>query len=78
MGSLQLGWMGIHLGPIRKASISTDEFTFINDGDPISETTCQRVASAIEAALPSLEEEDHEWLQPHIALWRTCGGYQQY
>lgn len=49
-----------------------------NDGEVISEATCLKVADAIEKHLPELDEEDRKWLTPHVALWRTCGGYIQF
>jgi hypothetical protein len=58
--------------------VDVHEFSGMNDGDVISEATCLRVADAIEAHLPELDPVEREWLAPHVALWRTCGGYYQF
>lgn len=57
---------------------TSSEFSGFNDGEVISEETCKTVADAIEQHLSELEEVDQRWLKPHIALWRTCGGYEQW
>lgn len=58
--------------------VPLDEFSGFNDGAIISAETCRLVADAIERHLPELPEDDQAWLQPHIARWRTCGGYEQW
>lgn len=58
--------------------VDTSEFSGFNNGDKISAATCRKVADAIEQHLPELDERNRRWLEPHIALWRTCGGYRQF
>lgn len=58
--------------------VDTSEFAGMNDGDVISQATCEAVADAIEAHLEELSPEEASWLSPKIALWRTCGGYRQF
>ena len=58
--------------------VDISEFTGINDGAPISAATCVKVADAIEAHLPELDERDRKWLGSHIKRWRTCGGYEKW
>lgn len=67
-------WLIEHL---EQWGVNTGEFVFLNDGKAISEETCLRVANAIEVHLSELEERHQKWLEPHIRLWRTCGGYAQ-
>jgi len=57
--------------------VDLSEFSGFNDGDLISEETCKKVADAIEEHLNELELDDRIWLEPHIELWRNCGGYEQ-
>lgn len=71
------GWIYI-TELFKREGVPMEEFSGSNDGDMISATTCELAAQAIERALPTLSQEDQIWLQPHIALWRTCGGYKQY
>jgi len=71
------GWRWI-VDHLQAWGVSTSEFKGCNDGDPISAETCRKVADAIEAHLPELEERDRKWLAPHVERWRTCGGYQQF
>jgi hypothetical protein len=71
------GW-GVLRGKLEEWGVDTSEFSGCNDGDLISAKTCRKVADAIEAHLPELSEEYQNWLQPHIARWRTCGGYAQH
>lgn len=68
-------WLVDHLN---EWGVDTSEFKGMNDGDPISEGTCIKVAEAIEAHLDELELRDQQWLKNHPTLWRTCGGYLQY
>ena len=58
--------------------VPMDEFAGSNDGQLIKAKTCRLVADAIEKHIDELDKEDQEWLRPHIARWRTCGGYRQY
>ena len=37
-----------------------------------------KIADAIEKNLNTLQSEDRKWIEPHIARWRTCGGYEQW
>ena len=71
------GWDAL-INYLNKWELDTSEFLSYNDGDVISDETCKEVANAIEANLHTLSQEDKEWLQPHIILWRTCGGYEQW
>ena len=59
-------------------NIDVSEFSGYNDGEIICQETCQDVAKAIEDNLHTLDEKHKNWLQPHIELWRTCGGYEQW
>jgi len=58
--------------------VNTDELSDMNDGEVISEETCNDIADAIESNLDTMHPDDREWLMPKIALWRTCGGYEQW
>lgn len=58
--------------------VNTDELSGMNDGEVISEETCLEIADAIERNLDTMQQDDREWLEPKIALWRTCGGYEQW
>lgn len=58
--------------------VNTDELSGMNDGEVISEETCIDIADAIESNLDTMHPDDREWLEPKIALWRTCGGYEQW
>lgn len=68
-------WLTEHLD---EWGVDTSEFKGMNDGDPISEATCIKVAEAIEQHINELEPCDQRWLKDDIVLWRTCGGYLQY
>jgi hypothetical protein len=70
------GWSEL-CGLLKEWGVPTEEFDCMNEGKMISEETCIRVAEAIEQHLPELPADYQEWLQPHIELWRTCGGYKQ-
>lgn len=58
--------------------VYTGELSGLNDGDKISNSTCLKIADAIEKHLPELPKDEQEWLQPHIQLWRTCGEYLKF
>ena len=58
--------------------VDTAEFSGYNDGEQICKETCLEVAKAIENNLHTLDKKTKNWLQPHIALWQTCGGYEQW
>lgn len=68
-------WLRTHL---EDWGVDTSELSGMNDGATISEATCLKIADAIEAHLDELNVEDRGWLKPDIALWRTCGGYEQW
>jgi hypothetical protein len=68
-------WLRTHL---EDWGVDTSELTSMNDGATISEATCLKIADAIEAHLDELNAEDRGWMKNHIALWRTCGGYEQW
>lgn len=71
------GWSYIW-DQLNRWGVDTSEFSGYNDGDKISAKTCRAVADAIEKHLPEMSERDRRWLEPHVILWRTCGGYRQY
>lgn len=71
------GWSYI-INLLNKWGINTNEFSGLNDGDVICDETCKKVADAIEKHLSDLDAKDRKWLEPHIILWRTCGGYRQW
>lgn len=71
------GWRYI-IQHLESWGVDVSDFAGTNDGDIIPESKCKEVADAIEKHLPELSQTDQEWLQPHIALWRTCGGYRQF
>ena len=76
----QYNWSGWSLlcEHLEKWGVDTSEFRGVNDGDKISAKTCRAVADAIEAHLHELDEPHRNWLAPHVARWRTCGGYAQF
>jgi hypothetical protein len=71
------GWRGL-FDLLGSWGVDTSEFRGCNDGDVISQATCQQVAEAIEQHLPELDPEDQDWLQPHIVFWRNSGGFEQW
>lgn len=71
------GWRYI-VDKCNEWGVDTSKFQGANDGALIPAATCRQVADAIEAHLHELPIEEQQWLKPHIALWRTCGGYRQY
>jgi hypothetical protein len=71
------GWAYI-TNKLAEWGVPLGEFDGSNDGKLITARTCRLVADAIELHLNELEAEDQKWLEPHIQLWRTCGGYRQY
>lgn len=77
---LQYNWSGWRwiIDRLNKWGVDIEEFKGVNDGHVISEETCKKVADALEQHLPELEKDDQEWLSPHVAAWRTCGGYEQW
>lgn len=71
------GWLWLHRA-LQNWGIDTTEFSGSNDGAVISDKTCKLVADEIERRLPELEGKYRDWLRPHVAKWRTCGGYEQW
>jgi len=71
------GWSFL-LSHLQGWGVPLDEFRGMNDGEVISDETCKLVANAIEHNIKQLSLDDEDWLRPHIALWRTCGGYEQW
>ena len=63
---------------LRTWNLDVSEFSDVNEGQIICESTCQKIASAIEEHLPHLDHNYRNWLEPHIVLWRTSGGYEQW
>jgi len=57
--------------------VDISEFSWMNDGDEISEKTCLAVADAIEAHLAEVDEDKRVFLKHNIEIWRTCGGFLQ-
>lgn len=68
------GWLIERLG---EWGVDTSEFVWFNDGAPISAETCRQVGDAIEQHLDELTDRHRAWITPHVARWRTCGGYEQ-
>ena len=68
-------WIAEHA---HKWGVDVSEFDGCNDGKLIRSETCKAVADAIEKNLHTLDPSHRQWLEPHIALWRHCGGYRQY
>jgi hypothetical protein len=62
------------VGLIESWGIPTSEFVYHNDGDKISETTCVKVAEAMEKNIESIPE----WLSEDIAAWKNSGGFRQW
>jgi len=66
---------------LRHHQVDLSEFRGCNDGDPISEATCIKVADTIDKFYPELADPPHstgeDWNEDAIC-WRTCGGYKQY
>ena len=71
------GWK-VLIGYLNMWGVDTSEFDVWNEGRPISAQTTKLVADALERHLPELPKEEQKWLQHHIVLWRTCGGYWQW
>jgi hypothetical protein len=71
------GWSWL-CDKLQQWGVVLEGFSHYNDGEVIREAKCREVANAIEKHLPELEKECQEWLAPHVALWRTCGGYRQW
>ena len=71
------GWRWL-IARLQSWGVDTREFTFSNDGAPISGETCRRVAAAIAEHLDQLEPEERDWLEPHIEDWQTCQGCEQW
>ena len=71
------GWSWLRQ-QLKQWDVDTSEMSGMNDGAIISEATCLKIADAIEKNLNTLQSEDRKWIEPHIARWRTCGGYEQW
>lgn len=71
-----IGWTTL-IRLLKEWGIDISEFSESNDGEVISQKTCLLVADAIERHLTLMDEDCRRWLEPHITLWRTCGGYEQ-
>ena len=71
------GWTYI-TDKLESWGVDLTDFSGSNDGGVIPAEKCIEVANAIESHLNDLDEEDREWLRPHIVKWRTCGGYEQW
>ena len=71
------GWVSL-INLLHSWDIDTSEFSGFNDGDLICAATCKIVAQTIKDHLDELSEQDRKWLEPHIELWQTSGGYRQY
>lgn len=63
---------------LERWGVNTDEFVHHNDGDPISNETCKRIADELERHLPSMNERDQRWLRPMVNAFRNCGGMEQW
>ena len=77
---LSYNWHGWYWLVERLASWGVDvsEFRFTNDGAPILEETCRAVADAINQHLHDLDAQHRDWIEPHIEIWRECGGCEQW
>jgi hypothetical protein len=71
------GWRWLRT-KLNEWNVDTSHLRGSNDGDEIPSEKCCEIADAIEAHLYELDECEREWLRPHIVLWRTCGGYEQW
>jgi len=71
------GW-SLLIDLLNRYGVNTEQFAGCNDGDAITKEKCEEVANVLEANLSSMITEDRNWLEPHIKLWRTCGGHRQY
>lgn len=69
------GWL---LDKLEDWGLDLSEFSGSNDGDAISEETCVKVSKLIAEHLPELEPDDRSWIEKHVQLWATCGGYEQW
>ena len=69
---------GFLISRLNEWGVDTSEFRGTNDGDIISKETCIAVADAIERHLCELDDDDREFLEPHIDKWRTCNGCEQW
>ena len=70
------GW-SLLIDLLNRFGVNTEQFAGCNDGDVITKEKCEEVANVLEANLSGMTSEDKWWLEPHIKLWRTCGGYRQ-
>lgn len=66
-------WLYEHLSDW---GVNLPDWRWLNDGEVIGQATCLRIANAIEAHLPELDDESRKWIEPHIILWRECGGFK--
>ena len=71
-----IGWLTL-IAFLKKWDVDVREFSSTNYGEAISAETCEKVAAALEKHLPDLRQSDRAWLEPHIILWKTSGGYRQ-
>lgn len=69
------GWLRDFLN---RHGADTSHMAGCNDGDLIPADVCRAYADVIERELPNLAGDDRRWLTPHVILWRTCGGYEQW
>lgn len=72
------GWSRL-IELLRRLDLLTDEFKGCNDGDIISEATCTRIYETVKTVWNiRLTQEERDWLESRIELWKTCGGWEQY
>lgn len=72
-----LGWCWL-ITHLTEWNIPHPSLYGFNDGDEIPDAECKAIADALEAHLDELSPEHRKWTLPKIALWRTCGGYNQF
>jgi hypothetical protein len=70
------GWAQV-TDQLQEWGISMDEFSQSNDGDLISDATCQSVAAAIVAHRHEIPPA--YWTRDEaVDCWRKCGGFRQW
>lgn len=63
-----IGWSTL-IHYLKQWKVDTREFSYVNDGDPISAKTCRKVAHAIADHLHTLPPDHQDWLKDHPPLW---------
>lgn len=63
---------------LKKWGLDVSELQFSNDGDPISQKTCQAIANALSEHRHEYHPDDLDWVDEQIDIWRSCRGCSQY